>query len=244
MSSGSSPLTRGKHGLVFRVGGHPGLIPAHAGKTLSTHDRSTPGWAHPRSRGENALLGTPTPVALGSSPLTRGKHLLRGLNCARPRLIPAHAGKTRGGAVSTFPREAHPRSRGENIRVRFVITNLSGSSPLTRGKQGDSLAAWRRSRLIPAHAGKTISEHANSDPAQAHPRSRGENPSSTMTSGVGSGSSPLTRGKQAIVALDCHPCRLIPAHAGKTSRGGEKAGGGGGLIPAHAGKTGSRARRA
>ena len=153
---------------------------------------------------------------MGSSPLTRGKHLLRGLNCARPRLIPAHAGKTRGGAVSTFPREAHPRSRGENIRVRFVITNLSGSSPLTRGKQGDSLAAWRRSRLIPAHAGKTISEHANSDPAQAHPRSRGENPSSTMTSGVGSGSSPLTRGKQAIVALDCHPCRLIPAHAGKT----------------------------
>ena len=53
----------------------------------------------------------------------------------------------------------------------------------------------------------------------AHPRSRGENDSSREPSHHHTGSSPLTRGKPAFIvtALEAH--RLIPAHAGKTSRG-------------------------
>ena len=50
----------------------------------------------------------------------------------------------------------------------------------------------------------------------AHPRSRGENPSSTTASGAGSGSSPLTRGKRLDRLSVGEPVRLIPAHAGKT----------------------------
>ena len=56
--------------------GSIGLIPAHAGKTLPSHQADGRHGAHPRSRGENRW-GTPrSMVSWGSSPLTRGKHFL------------------------------------------------------------------------------------------------------------------------------------------------------------------------
>ena len=70
--------------------------------------------AHPRSRGENLVLGSPLIRHWGSSPLTRGKP---GLVCAAARLgglIPAHAGKTNLAAGQRRTEAAHPRSRGEN----------------------------------------------------------------------------------------------------------------------------------
>ena len=93
---------------------------------------------------------------------------------------------------------------------------MSGSSPLTRGKrvlgEGDSLSDG----LIPAHAGKTCSRRPLETIRGAHPRSRGENyPFRTRSSGQ-AGSSPLTRGKLALEALDNAGLGLIPAHAGKT----------------------------
>ena len=70
---GSSPLTRGKHGLAVGHVLERRLIPAHAGKTSTMR---------PDARAE------------GSSPLTRGKLPVNcGLNRVQ-RLIPAHAGKT------------------------------------------------------------------------------------------------------------------------------------------------------
>ena len=73
--TGSSPLTRGKpHRTVGRPG-PPGLIPAHAGKTVSGLDTHRQAEAHPRSRGENDLSAVTDEHLLGSSPLTRGKHL-------------------------------------------------------------------------------------------------------------------------------------------------------------------------
>ena len=93
-AEGSSPLTRGKHGL--RRQGQPGgrLIPAHAGKTLMGLSVASRARAHPRSRGENVDTARDGCASQGSSPLTRGKlftsFALRRIN----RLIPAHAGKT------------------------------------------------------------------------------------------------------------------------------------------------------
>ena len=52
---------------------------------------------------------------------------------------------------------------------------------------------------------------------RAHPRSRGENCQARADDLVQIGSSPLTRGKQAVLAADEDLERLIPAHAGKTS---------------------------
>ena len=51
----------------------------------------------------------------------------------------------------------------------------------------------------------------------AHPRSRGENLGSCVSSSRARGSSPLTRGKQRASHRDAPPIRLIPAHAGKTN---------------------------
>ena len=132
---GSSPLTRGKPAVRSFIESTPGLIPAHAGKTLSKLARSSPPTAHPRSRGENATREYASACQLGSSPLTRGK---REFNCARSGdggLIPAHAGKTTWSVARRGSRGAHPRSRGENLNLVMIDEAWAGSSPLTRGKR-------------------------------------------------------------------------------------------------------------
>ena len=52
----------------------------------------------------------------------------------------------------------------------------------------------------------------------AHPRSRGENPNTGVRKRFVTGSSPLTRGKHAVLACAAQARGLIPAHAGKTAR--------------------------
>ena len=153
--SGSSPLTRGKRSASR---GHPlaeRLIPAHAGKTRSDPDVAPPVGAHPRSRGENTRSNGNMEVAVGSSPLTRGKLGLVGGGGFVSGLIPAHAGKTGVRISGPGCSGAHPRSRGENIETFGGASSLSGSSPLTRGKLLDRFEHELIGRLIPAHAGKT-----------------------------------------------------------------------------------------
>ena len=92
--SGSSPLTRGKHQAVLVPLWKIRLIPAHAGKTTTAGPLWIQAWAHPRSRGENTVDGATGLALAGSSPLTRGKHLVASSPRPAGRLIPAHAGKT------------------------------------------------------------------------------------------------------------------------------------------------------
>ena len=91
---GSSPLTRGKLSATAPDVAVNRLIPAHAGKTGCGRTDARVSWAHPRSRGENDWRTPPARYARGSSPLTRGKPRRCVLSRPRPRLIPAHAGKT------------------------------------------------------------------------------------------------------------------------------------------------------
>ena len=153
---GSSPLTRGKR-QTFRSGPiRSGLIPAHAGKTPPVVIQARDARAHPRSRGENRAGRMFTPSLAGSSPLTRGK---RDRGSAGPRaagLIPAHAGKTGCPPSPGAARAAHPRSRGENFARVPVGKTCAGSSPLTRGKLAGQHPDHLKTRLIPAHAGKTL----------------------------------------------------------------------------------------
>ena len=155
---GSSPLTRGKPGDRARDARPEGLIPAHAGKTRARQGRQSQDWAHPRSRGENRGLTRDVAGNEGSSPLTRGK-----LSAARVRmtgmgLIPAHAGKTSAARAGGVPGWAHPRSRGENAQRFRAWPCRGGSSPLTRGKPPGPDLTPTALRLIPAHAGKTLSD--------------------------------------------------------------------------------------
>ena len=152
---GSSPLTRGKLDKTARLTRGHGLIPAHAGKTRAGTTAGRCSGAHPRSRGEN--IGHPPDAheAAGSSPLTRGKLWVAGAGEPSEGLIPAHAGKTVGRGRGRAERGAHPRSRGENCFIARVSRAFSGSSPLTRGKQGITSQLAANNGLIPAHAGKT-----------------------------------------------------------------------------------------
>ena len=99
-----------------------------------------------------------------------------------------------------------------------MAEKLGGSSPLTRGKHAVSATILQVRGLIPAHAGKTASHRAARRRRAAHPRSRGENVSCGFARSIMSGSSPLTRGKLDALPVSETEGRLIPAHAGKTSR--------------------------
>ena len=152
---GSSPLTRGKRALDLPVKVGDGLIPTHAGKTLSSLVAVRARGAHPRSCGENTYQNVTDAATDGSSPLMRGKHRdLAGQQHGRG-LIPAHAGKTPCRVQRAWSSRAHPRSRGENGKVATSATEVQGSSPLTRGKLVDAVARAVGEGLIPAHAGKT-----------------------------------------------------------------------------------------
>ena len=157
-------------------------------------------------------------LADGSSPLTRGKPLIRVRLCSAGRLIPAHAGKTLSMLIDAWSPQAHPRSRGENQACSSSASAVVGSSPLTRGKLALHDLVVDQTGLIPAHAGKTALAALGIAICRAHPRSRGEN--ANFLGGVVSspGSSPLTRGKRPRPRRSLWGPRLIPAHAGKTPR--------------------------
>ena len=153
--AGSSPLTRGKQALGGVQDAQGGLIPAHAGKTAISVSLPDQIGAHPRSRGENRIIGLTFRLSLGSSPLTRGKHSRHAGERHARGLIPAHAGKTTELTIGAINPGAHPRSRGENAGAACTGTPTEGSSPLTRGKPQQAALAVGTLGLIPAHAGKT-----------------------------------------------------------------------------------------
>ena len=215
-ASGSFPLTQGKQVSVTRHRHHRGLIPAHAGKTVTRLSLYTWTAAHPRSRGENVQPAGSARASRGSSPLTRGKHVDGVLRALSEGLIPAHAGKTCRCPGIRPSMWAHPRSRGENFCGCSAPDADWGSSPLTRGKLASASQSIGCSGLIPAHAAKTIARCWVLRYRGAHPRSRGENTSRWAPGCSPGGSSPLTRGKRARAALGPCLAGLIPAHAGKT----------------------------
>ena len=195
-----------------------GLIPAHAGKTLSSPLALPDAEAHPRSRGENFLGGSPFLGDVGSSPLTRGKPRTCTKMPLRRGLIPDHAGKTCVGVGIGGGLSAHPRSRGENGPLSWCLPGRGGSSPLTRGKLYCVISFPPLVRLIPAHAGKTVRHPMLNAGGRAHPRSRGENSVIVVSFRCGQGSSPITRGKPGRARSPSWHWGLIPAHAGKTAR--------------------------
>ena len=174
-NGGSSPLTRGKLKTSCKISICRRLIPAHAGKTRRAPGLRNGTAAHPRSRGENGFLRALVRERDGSSPLTRGKPIIRPQSRRERRLIPAHAGKTDLTFLQRPSVEAHPRSRGENTDGPYGVVPRFGSSPLTRGKLEGRGACPSRCRLIPAHAGKTRFLRPPALRSAAHPRSRGEN---------------------------------------------------------------------
>ena len=215
---GSSPLTRGKQQPWRKGRRRFRFIPTHAGKTSPTRPGGRALRAHPHSRGENELIAFATSSLVGSSPLTRGKLLAWRVARRHGGLIPTHAGKTGFPDCRRHGLRAHPHSRGENEMSDQVRAVAAGSSPLTRGKLQRVAVVVDPFGLIPTHAGKTLCTSLSSALSRAHPHSRGENCIVSKTNADLAGSSPLTRGKLAVVLGAAHAGGLIPTHAGKTGR--------------------------
>ena len=91
---GSSPRMRGKPEAGSAPWRTTGLIPAHAGKTVSRAAPPPSPPAHPRACGENTQKAYEIFVDEGSSPRMRGKPGFFTADMIAARLIPAHAGKT------------------------------------------------------------------------------------------------------------------------------------------------------
>ena len=157
MKSGSSPRMRGKRWRIATARRPRGLIPAHAGKTRRSARASRRWPAHPRACGENPVMRASSSPSSGSSPRMRGKRDANQVPGGHGGLIPAHAGKTFLSRSISRQSRAHPRACGENERLEYSVTVAIGSSPRMRGKPSFTTSSAIRSRLIPAHAGKTLS---------------------------------------------------------------------------------------
>ena len=171
---------------------------------------------HPRSRGEYLAAWKEANKTLGSSPLSRGIHLMPLKWTFLIGIIPALAGNTMDTCtVARVPRD-HPRSRGEYQAALAAKTRQLGSSPLSRGIRGLALCALCDPRIIPALAGNTWSAPTPQPPSPDHPRSRGEYAPRVRVSCVPPGSSPLSRGIPRRIRRQLRQFRIIPALAGNT----------------------------
>ena len=146
----------------------------------------------------------------------RGKQKTKSDDNNRPRLIPAHAGKTSSPGRKRRRSAAHPRACGENFFNQCSNALRWGSSPRMRGKHTAGALNLASKGLIPAHAGKTARRPSRHATSPAHPRACGENLHCAKRASGCRGSSPRMRGKLPRVNASKFQCGLIPAHAGKT----------------------------
>ena len=109
---GSSPRMRGSRKLMEIPLIDHGIIPAHAGLTV-TSLRRTPGTGdHPRACGAHDLMSDESIVFMGSSPRMRGS-LIRCIIVVRiAGIIPAHAGLTPRWRLCCQNLGDHPRACG------------------------------------------------------------------------------------------------------------------------------------
>ena len=134
--AGSSPHTRGLLRRRELLVAHRGIIPAHAGFTRRSRDRSAAGPDHPRTRGVYDPATVPARDAMGSSPHTRGLRGHRRVGRPEVRIIPAHAGFTSVTIRTGRSVTDHPRTRGVYRATVYDHLGMSGSSPHTRGLPG------------------------------------------------------------------------------------------------------------
>ena len=128
----------------------------------------------------------------------RGKLRYRHYPLLVARIIPAHAGQTTSGLPGSVTSSDHPRACGANVEMHASLGSHVGSSPRMRGKLRQQLHVPELFRIIPAHAGQTVSIVPRSFASRF------------------AGSSPRMRGKLLHAGLQLAQHRIIPAHAGQT----------------------------
>ena len=173
VGAGSSPHTRGLPAGPGAQVPPVGIIPAHAGFTRRGGVLVTGPGDHPRTRGVYIGMYITIFRFVGSSPHTRGLPQHLRARHHRTGIIPAHAGFTTPSSRPAPSSPDHPRTRGVYLHWPFSLTAPWGSSPHTRGllhTQGRQRAGQR---IIPAHAGFTVTRCTTRLVTGDHPRTRG-----------------------------------------------------------------------
>ena len=131
-------------------------------------------------------------------------------------ITPAHAGKTLSRFVRKLVAMDHPRACGENhISSPFAVP-CRGSPPRMRGKHHTPSPTRVKSRITPAHAGKTWRCSYCLPLKRDHPRACGENDEPEGPLEDSGGSPPRMRGKRYSQPKQPRLMGITPAHAGKT----------------------------
>ena len=154
------------------------------------------------------------------------------------RIIPAHAGNSRWSRPQRSRRSDHPRACGELGSFSRAAQTSRGSSPRMRGTPRRREIDYSDRRIIPAHAGNSLTPLWGAPPTRIipahagnsrqhdgcrrawtdHPRACGElNAATNLPAGL-SGSSPRMRGTPTGVTATKGFDRIIPAHAGNSAR--------------------------
>ena len=122
-----------------------------------------------------------------------------------------------------MPMGDHPRSRGVYGCCQSALVAAAGSSPLARGLHDGYQQAKRYARIIPARAGFTCPSRTAWSGLADHPRSRGVYIACAACWGTTPGSSPLARGLLELLPRAAHQDGIIPARAGFTPTGDDRA---------------------
>ena len=154
---GSPPRVRGKPNIHRSSFLQVRITPACAGKTGRCRCAAGRSADHPRACGENCPAAKLRTCWSGSPPRMRGKPASSQFRQSFGRITPAHAGKT--GLRRCERRRAwdHPRACGENPPFLPASCPPTGSPPRMRGKPRSQVSSLVRTRITPAHAGKTKS---------------------------------------------------------------------------------------
>ena len=119
------------------------------------------------------------PVALICQYIDRHKErfgawpICRVLSVSGTKIAPATALHHTTGHYPPGRSRDHPRSRGVYVLKHQSLTDLGGSSPLTRGLQIRDPRLLAQVRIIPARAGFTYVPGTSKASVPDHPRSRG-----------------------------------------------------------------------
>ena len=149
----------------------------------------------------------------------RGTHANRQSKVYMQGIIPAYAGNTvlLFYGVSLF--WDHPRVCGEHRALSSSVRISPGSSPRMRGTLHQAGETDRRSGIIPAYAGNTLSHACRRLHHRDHPRVCGEHRSFVLRRVVVLGSSPRMRGTPSLEQFGQNFAGIIPAYAGNTPSG-------------------------
>ena len=109
---GSSPRMRGSPSNDFHRIIGKGIIPAHAGLTISITSYRLTTRDHPRACGAHSSVHGQWRMKTGSSPRMRGSRVSVRCNVTAFGIIPAHAGLTSLLAHTIFNLWDHPRACG------------------------------------------------------------------------------------------------------------------------------------